>query len=269
MKKRNAWVITVMVLLLPGWSEAGCQLPVDSARVVRILTYNILHGETLKGDFDLDRIAKVIKEADPDLVALQEVDFFTKRARHMDLATELGQRTGMAPLFGQAMPFDGGEYGEGILSSFSFLSTQNHSLPAQEGKEPRAALEVNVVLKSGDTIRFIGTHLDHTRDEADRIGQALQINTIFTDSECPAILAGDLNAKPESKTMEILFSQWTGSFPGYAPTFPSENPRVKIDYILFRPENRWKVLETRVIDDKIASDHSAVLSVLELLPAGD
>ena len=50
------------------------QPPVDSSRVIRVLTYNILHGETLKGDFDLDRIAEVIKSVKPDLVALQEVD---------------------------------------------------------------------------------------------------------------------------------------------------------------------------------------------------
>jgi hypothetical protein len=27
------------------------QSPVDSSRIVRVLTYNIYHGETMKGDF--------------------------------------------------------------------------------------------------------------------------------------------------------------------------------------------------------------------------
>ncbi len=58
-------------------------------------------------------------------MALQEVDFFTRRAKHMDLATELELRTGLAPLFGRAMLFDGGEYWEGILSRYSFLSSRN------------------------------------------------------------------------------------------------------------------------------------------------
>ncbi len=40
----------------------------------------------------------------------------------------------------------------------------------------------------------------------------------------------------------------------------------KIDYVLYKPANRWKVLETKVIDEKIASDHCPLLTVLELLP---
>ena len=114
------------------------------------------------------------------------------------MVTELGVRTGLAPLFDKAMSYDDGEYGEGILSNFSFLSTKNHPLTCREGNEPRSALEVNVVLKSGDTICFMGTHLDHTSDETDRINQAKQMSGLYTKDNRPAILTGDLNALPES-----------------------------------------------------------------------
>ena len=257
--------IALLALLLIPYPDLAAQLSVDSSRVVRILTYNIYHGETMKGDFDLDRIAWVISQQKPDLVALQEVDFFTRRALHMDLVTELGLRTGLAPLFGRAMYFDGGEYGEGILSRYSFLSSRNHPLPAGDGKEPRAALEVRVIIESGDTVVFVGTHFDHT-GEADRINQADRIMQILAEMDLPVILAGDLNAIPESRTMEILFSDLKASSADMAPTIPSDGPRAKIDYILYGPPERWRVLESRVICDSIASDHCAFLSVLELLP---
>lgn len=267
MKKLNFLVVILMLLLLTLSPESAGQMSVDSSRLVRVLTYNILHGETLKGDFDLDLIAAVISAANPDLVALQEVDYRTKRARNMDLASELGQRTGLVPLFGRAMPFDGGEYGEAILSRYSFMCTQNHPLPFQEGREPRSALEVQVLLPSGDTLAFIGTHLDHIRDETDRIAQASMLNALFAQRDLPAILSGDLNARPESTAMSILFEEWKESDPEHEATSPSMAPRGKIDYILYRPINRWRVIESRVICDTIASDHCAVLSVLELLPA--
>ena len=241
------------------------QFPADSSRIIRVLTYNIYHGETMKGDFDLDTIAGVIKAVNPDLVALQEVDFRTNRAKKMDLAMELGQRTGLIPLFGKAMSFSGGEYGEAILSRYTFYSSQNHALGHQEGREPRSALEVNVEIPSGDMVRFIGTHLDHTRDESDRISQATRLNKLFANDDKPSILAGDLNARPGSRTMEILLKEWAKSSPDDQPTSPSANPRSKIDYILFRPAHRWKVIETRVIDEKVGSDHCPFLSVLELL----
>lgn len=263
--KSKSVVYFLLIFILTINTGIHAQTKVDSSRVVRVLTFNIYHGETMKGDFNLDLIADIIKSVKPDLVALQEVDFNTERAKNMDLPAELGLRAGLTPLFGKAMEFDGGEYGEGILSRYSFLRTQNHRLNAQEGKEPRVALEVNVELTSGDTIRFIGTHLDHTKEETDRINQAKQINDIFAKSEIPTILVGDLNAQPESKTMQIFFEKWERSFSQNVPTYPSDNPIVKIDYILFRPANRWRVIETKVIDEKIASDHCPVLSVIELV----
>ncbi len=221
----------------------------------------------MKGDFDLDLIASVIKNLDPDLVALQEVDFKTGRARNMDLVTELGYRTGMSPLFGKAMNYDGGEYGEGILSKYSFKSTRVHPLQFSDGHEPRAALEVEVELENGSVISFIGTHLDHVKDPGDRIMQAKQINELLEKIGHPAILAGDLNALPGSDPIQILRKKWTLSdTKDLKPTFPSSGPIRKIDYIMYAPAKSWKVIETRVIDEKVASDHSPYFVVLELLP---
>ncbi|MFD1614144.1 endonuclease/exonuclease/phosphatase family protein [Gelatiniphilus marinus] len=249
------------------FSSIGAQIKIDSLHIVRILTYNIYHGETVAASkqFDLDLLAKIINNTNPDLVALQEVDFKTNRVLKMDLVTELGWRTKMAGIFGKAMTFDGGDYGEGILSKQPFLSTKNHALRARANKEPRAALEVNVQIKSGDTIRFVGTHLDHTKDETDRINQANQINAIFTKDNVPTILAGDLNATPESETMQVFYKVWQQSCTNNNPTYPAVNPEIKIDYILFRPANRWRVIETKVIEEEIASDHRPVLSVLQLI----
>ena len=52
----------------------------DARRTLRVLTYNIHHGEGTDGVFDLERLAKVINDLAPDIVALQEVDKGTDRA---------------------------------------------------------------------------------------------------------------------------------------------------------------------------------------------
>jgi endonuclease/exonuclease/phosphatase family metal-dependent hydrolase len=239
----------------------------ENGKFIRILTYNILHGATTKGDFNLDIIADVILQADPDLVALQEVDYKTNRALKYDLTTELGYRTKMASIFARAMEYDGGEYGEGILSKYTFIKSRNVALPYTPGNEPRAAIEVITILSSGDTIAFIGTHLDHLRDDKDRVSQAKKINEAFTPSTYPTILAGDLNAIPGSQPINILERLWGSSYDktNPAPTFPSSNPKVKIDFVMFYPQNKWKVIETKVIENQIASDHCAYLVTLELL----
>lgn len=256
-------VILFLLLVQPAWSQTD----IDSTRIVRVLSFNILHGATTRGDFDLDVIARVILAVDPDFVAMQEVDFKTNRARKYDLVTELGWRTKMAPVFGKAMSYDGGEYGEGILSRYSFIQTRNIALPYTPGNEPRAALEIVAVLPSGDTIAFAGTHLDHLDDEKDRVAQANKINEVFATNTYPTILAGDLNAIPGSTPINILEEMWTATYDKNdpVPTYPSYSPSEKIDYVMYYPSNRWRVLETEVLCDTIASDHCAYLVTLALL----
>lgn len=259
-------IAIVLIAFLSCYPICSQEVP-DSSKVIKVLSFNILHGATTRGDFNLNTIAGVIKDADPDFVALQEVDFQTNRAKKYDLVTELGWRVKMAPLFGRAMYYDGGEYGEGVLSRYTFIQTRNVPLPYSPGNEPRAALEAICVLGTGDTIAFVGTHLDHLRDATDRVAQAKKINEVFSGNSHPTILAGDLNARPGSEPINILEKVWSSSYDkdNPQPTFPSDHPRAKIDYVMFYPKSSWKVLETKVIQDSVASDHCAYLVTLELL----
>lgn len=257
---------TLLFVLLLGATTVFSQPQKTEKNTLRILTFNILHGATTYGDFNLDTIAAVINEAHPDLVALQEVDFKTKRAKGYDLATELGWRTKMAPLFGKAMNFDGGGYGEGILTRMPIISSRTIALPHSPENEPRAALEVTVELESGDTICFVGTHLEHQRGNTDRIDQTNKINNVFLLNRYPTVLAGDLNDTPASEAILNLKKYWTdASGDSPEPTFSSKNPEQKIDYVFYHPEDRWKVVESKVICDKVASDHCALLTVLKLV----
>ena len=266
---RRSFII-ILFLLTSLARTAVSQGVTGSSDTVRILSFNIYHGATMKGDFNLDLIAGVIKEADPDLVALQEVDFKTRRALGYDLATELGWRTKMASLFGMAMPYDGGGYGEGVLSRYSFIASRNMPLPFTGNNEPRAVLMATTKLPEGDTIIFIGTHFDHTGNETDRILQAKKVNELLSGVRYPAILAGDLNAEPGSTPILILEDLWGHAYDEAvpSPTYPSDAPAKKIDYVMYYPKDRWKVISSEVICDSVVSDHCAHLVVLELLEGG-
>ena len=83
----------------------------------------------------------------------------------------------------------------------------------------------------------------------------------------PAILAGDLNARRDSPVLMTLGKQWQLADDREQPTSPATAPRRQIDFILFHPKNRWKTIETRVLENDVASDHRAIFAELELLPA--
>jgi len=258
--------IALVVLILCIGAEFCFSATAKSPVRVTVLTYNIYHGEDANGGSNLDAVAKVINSLKPDLVALQEVDNKTTRAKGLDLTAELSRRTGMQGVFGKAMDFAGGGYGEAVLSRLPILSQKTHLLPHTPNAEPRAALEIQVQLPSGEKMAFVGTHLDHLREQKNRSMQATRINELYAECELPVLLAGDLNAIPGSDTMRLLQKEWQDADQALQqPTFPAVKPRRKIDYVLYRPAARWKPIETRVIDEKVASDHCPVLAVLELL----
>ncbi|MFW5916043.1 MAG: endonuclease/exonuclease/phosphatase family protein [Bacteroidota bacterium] len=266
----NHWQRTGLLFLLilfvnyvpsSGQNEQGQKV------TLKVMTYNILHGATVKNDFNLDTIASVINKADPDLVALQEVDFRTGRVHQMDLALEMAKRTDLTPFFGKAMDYDGGAYGEAILSRFPAESMELYHLDYSEGHEPRAALQVEIEPGNAERFYFIGTHLDHTEDPADRIAQAKNLNHILSELDKPAILAGDLNAIPGSRPIDILLEQWTMTADTPSePTYPSGSPERKLDYIMYHPEDRWEVVHRKVIEEKVASDHRPYVVTLKLMP---
>ena len=81
----------------------------------------------------------------------------------------------------------------------------------------------------------------------------------------PAILAGDFNDVPSSPTLKELDKLWMRTNPEISPTVPVTKPARQIDYILVRPKERWKVVETKVLDEAVASDHRAIFAVIELV----
>ncbi len=139
----------------------------DRLQSIRIVSYNIRHGEGLDRRVDLKRIAKVISALKPDLVALQEVDKNCKRSGNQDIAAELGRLTGMQHRFGRFMDYQNGEYGMAILSRLPIMETIRHSLP--KGAEPRCAFEVKVqVAGLPSPVSFVCIHNDWT-DEVIRV----------------------------------------------------------------------------------------------------
>jgi len=260
--------IVLIIVLIFSICAGGCAgVKPSSPCRISVLTYNIYHGEDANGNSNLDAVAGIINSLKPDLVALQEVDNKTTRAKGLDLTAELSQRTGMQGIFGKAMDYAGGGYGEAVLTRHPIIYTKNNLLPHTPKTEPRAALEIQIELPGGEKVVFVGTHLDHLRDQSNRMNQAGRINELYLDNNLPIILAGDLNAAPGSDPINLLSKQWSyAAQDDPQPTMPSVKPRRKIDYIMYKPKDRWKVIEVRVIDEKVASDHCPVFAVLELLP---
>ena len=251
------------MLLLTAVCFTGMTLFAQTQKL-KVLTYNIHHGENMKQVLDLQGIANVILATNPDLVALQEVDSSTSRTSQSDQLKELASITGMYTYFVKAMDFDGGGYGTGILSRYPIDNSITLPLPSAKGNEPRAAGIVTIKLPGDSTLRFVTTHLDAGKQATDRIAQANALAEYFRETATPVIMAGDFNALPASKEVTVLKQVFTDATSQLGPTFPADSPKVKLDYIMVFPKHRWTITGARIIEETVASDHRPVLCELEI-----
>jgi endonuclease/exonuclease/phosphatase family metal-dependent hydrolase len=255
-----------LVLVLSLMTLSGGNLAAQArVRALRVVTYNIHHGLGTDQELNLGRIADVLRGAQPDIVSLQEVDVRTRRTFREDQAAALGNQLDMYVGFGKATSYDDGDYGNCILSKSPIEEFQTHPLTTIAGHEPRCVAVARIRVGGiGPVIQFLSTHLDHA-SEGVRMDQAHSLGKVAAKlPRQPMILAGDMNAEPDSKTLRRLLGSWTDSGPekgGFS--FPAVNPSSRIDYVLYRNAPGWKVREQRVIEQSIASDHRPVLTVFE------
>jgi len=249
-------------------AASGCRTASEASRgpVLRVMSYNLHHGEGIDGRVDLERIAAVIRSVKPDLVALQEVDRRAKRTGGVDQAAEYQRWTGMEGWFGAAMPFQGGEYGQVLLSRWPLVAPRVVRLPGTAGREPRMSVTAVVDVPALGRLRWAGCHLDASREDGDRWDQVGALLAEFGTADLPTLLAGDFNATPESRVMGRILGDATAwvdtAGAGAAPTIPAEAPRSRIDYVLASPRSAWVMVESKVLPEPTASDHRPVVVTL-------
>lgn len=236
-----------------------------STTELRVLSYNIKHGRGNDGKVDIRRAAGLIRDTKADLVVLQEIDNGVLRSGSQDQMAVLAELTGLHARFGAFMPYQGGHYGMGLLSRYPILESTNHRLP--DGAEPRTVLDARVQLPDGDELVLCGVHFYRTEEE--RLAQARAVVDAFAQTTTPMILGGDFNSLPGSAVMELIERHWTNTDKGEDRfTMSSDDPRTEIDFILYRPADRFEVVSVDVLDEPVVSDHRPVLMVVKLRRAG-
>ena len=225
----------------------------DEPLPMRIMTYNIQHGAGMDDVIDLDRQATVIRNADPEIVGLQEVDSCVKRSSYIHQAAILAKSLGMYSTFGPAIPLTGGKYGVAILSKEKPLSHRILPLP---GNEKRVLL----VCEFQEYV-FATTHL--ALEEENRLTSLDIILEEAARWDKPFFICGDWNDEPSSKFITKmkksfrLLNNITNSSANY--TFRADNPSKIIDYIACYGRAVKAVKKRQVINEPNASDHRPVL----------
>jgi endonuclease/exonuclease/phosphatase family metal-dependent hydrolase len=228
--------------------------------VIRVATYNIHAAVGTDGRRDLARIAAVIREIDPDVVGLQEVESRPSRSRH-DQAEQLAEQLGMSCAEGPILVEGRGWYGNAILSRFP-VEPLTRLRFADQGGEPRGALEVRVHPTRGCSWRIANTHLDVRAHRRLRQARALARSLAEPGEPGPWVLLGDFNEwRPRARLLASL--RGLGELPAAPASYPSRWPLFAIDRMVLRGCRSAGPLRCHRSDlARHASDHLPIVADL-------
>lgn len=234
----------------------------QAQNTLKLMSYNIKNANGMDNVCNFQRIANVINNTSPDVVAIQEVDSMTNRSGQKYVLGEIAERTQMHGYFAPAIDYDGGKYGIGLLTKQVPLRLQTLPLPGRE--EART-----LILAEFTDYIYCCTHMSLT--EEDRM-KSLELVKAFTSSSTkPLFLAGDMNAEPESGFIKKLQKDFQILSNPKQHTFPAPDPKETIDYIATLKQNAkgFAVISAKVINEPMASDHRPILVELRTAEKAD
>ena len=176
--------------------------------------------------------------------------------------------------FNAALHVEEERYGDAILTALPETLVRAGPLPHyrnMRGLETRGAVWITVEAL-GAKVQVLNTHLGLIPAEQRQQAAALVADWMASEAwKAPAILLGDFNAGPYSKTYRMLNAALKDAqtLTPYTPicTFPSKLPFMRIDHVFLA--GPWKVMKIEAPyagAARVASDHLPLVVELDLPP---
>ncbi len=242
----------------------------------RILSYNIHRAIGFDRRFAPERIIKILKEHDADIVLLQEVDEGAPRSRELKLAKELAEALGYQYYaMGHNVSLRKGRYGNATLSRFPILKERNIDLTVGKRKRrgcQHTTIELGNEANHKKLLEVFNLHLGLSARERQKQAGILARSDEFSslDLETPCIVGGDFNDWRSLlrafyiEGLEFKCATDIKSTSGKTraiKTYPSFSPKGGLDRIYYRGGLKLKAVKRcRFKTSKIASDHLPVIA---------
>jgi len=232
---------------------------------LRIASYNVHACIGTDRMYNPDRVARVIREMEPDIVGLQEVDVGYWNAHSTAQIERLERTTGMRGIAGPTLVGQGGHYGNALLTHWPMREVRRLDLSVK-GWEPRGVLDVDLDV-CGTTVRIVVTHFGLNQGE--RRAQSGVLVRALKEIRTPLLVVlGDFN---EWRLRGKIFYKLNALL-GRSPTvrtWPSRIPLLALDRIWVQPKEALRNLHAhRSPLSRVASDHLPLLTCIGLPKRG-
>jgi endonuclease/exonuclease/phosphatase family metal-dependent hydrolase len=269
-------------------STEAFQIPVSGSfskavphgKTLRLLSWNIDRG------YEFDGVVKLIRDKQPDVCLLQEVDLHAQRTKGRDVAHDMAETLGYNYSFGtefqelsQSVDGQPAYHGQATLSRWPIVTSRIIRFQRQSswwkphGGIPnlaffqrrlggRIALVTDLSV-NGMPVVVYNLHLESRSGGAI---QSAQLNEVLDDLKenyppgTPAVIGGDLNSKYHPSSVRHYLQKQ-----GFQSVLGDRLARTHVligylDWIFYR--GPWKVEDGTVVRGSHASDHDPIVAEL-------
>ncbi|HEV8253760.1 MAG TPA: endonuclease/exonuclease/phosphatase family protein [Vicinamibacteria bacterium] len=238
--------------------------------LLRIVTYNVHKCKGIDGRVRPSRIVGVLREIDPDVVALQEVVSVEDGRPDEHQASYIATQLGYHYTIGENRRISGAIYGNVVLSRHPLACVRNHDISVR-GRERRGCLHTDVQLPAGETLHVFNVHLGTSFLERRHQGRRLIDYEILSNKELrgPRIMLGDFNEWTPGLTSRLLAAHLKSvdvrDRLRRSTTFPGVFPFLSLDHIYYDDRLRLDGLTVhRSRLALVASDHLPLVADFRL-----
>ncbi|MBV8864801.1 MAG: endonuclease/exonuclease/phosphatase family protein [Acidobacteriaceae bacterium] len=224
-------------------------------------TYNVHKCRGIDWRVRPERILKVMREMDTDILAIQEI--FEEQSECLASGLE------MPHVFAPTKKVSGRKYGNAVFSRLPLLSVLNHDLTVR-GREPRGCLQVEIEIARGRTIELFATHLGTSYFERKEQGFRMVSPQIVGQSGAAGrrIVAGDFNEWTRGLATRMLSQRLKSADVRLhlrrARTYPGVIPFLHLDHIYY--DQAFLLVRLRLHKTPLAltaSDHLPLVADFE------
>jgi endonuclease/exonuclease/phosphatase family metal-dependent hydrolase len=223
-----------------------------------VVTWNIHGCVGTDGRRDPERVARVLREIDADVVALQEVEKDGLPGEGHQ-AQFLADSLGMSAVEGPTRLLTRGHYGNAVLTRLRIRAERRIDLTVA-AREPRAALDVDLEWE-GSVLRVIATHLGLNAYE--RHEQVTRLLQAIDALDAPlTLLLGDFNTWFPGSRAAHRIDRRLGH--GFAPAaYPAWRPFFSPDRIWADPREALRDARSHASETaRHSSDHLPVRALV-------
>ena len=222
---------------------------------MKIMSFNTQHClNFVTKEIDFEVMANAIRSVDADIVGLNEMRGKSDDPEYYcEQVEKLAELTGMPYFYFAPAICRRGPYGNGFLSKIPIVKAENVPIPDPNPRRFERRYETRCVLVAEleGGLRVLVSHFGLNEDEKENaVETTLQL---ITDEKC--ILMGDFNLRPENALLDPIRARLRDTaemFDSEKLSYPSDAPKVKIDYIFVSRD--LEVVEAD-IPPIVASDH--------------